>query len=214
MGRPTISYDELPNRIREIRERKGWTLDYLGDLVGLSKSALQRLEVGPQNGGTELKAGNLSKIALALGVAEEQLLASSAPDHALVEVAGLIGDGAQVLHLDDAAIAAPRQVECPRGLDPRTTVALQVKGDALLPIQDGWLLFYSRTRSTAPDALGQLCVVKIAGGGPTVLKQVRRGYTAGRFNLIGVNSGMIEDAPLEWAAKIRAILPPDMAAAA
>lgn len=217
MGRPPKHEDgALPNRIREFRKRKGWTLDELADKVGLSKSALSRIEIGPELGGTELKAGHLPRIAAALGVSEDQLLASSADDRPTVPVKGYVGAGAQVFPIDDLpANQGLREVECPRGLDPRVTVAVQVIGDSMLPIQDQWVLFYSRGTPAAPsDVVGHLCVVKIAGDGPTLVKLVRRGYTAGRFNLISTNASPIEDVPLEWAARVRAVLPPDTALAA
>jgi hypothetical protein len=45
-----------------------------------------------------------------------------------------------------------------------------------------------------------------------MLKRVRRGPTAGRFNLESANAPLVEDVALEWAAPVRAMLPGDAAA--
>jgi hypothetical protein len=92
-----------------------------------------------------------------------------------------------------------KEVPCPRGLNPAKTIAVIVRGDSQAPmITDGWILFYSR--DPEPDAaavVGRLCIVKLADG-PVMLKSVRRGPTAGRFNLESANAPLVEDVALEW----------------
>jgi hypothetical protein len=41
-----------------------------------------------------------------------------------------------------------------------------------------------------------------------MLKQVRRGYTPGKFNLLSVNAVPMEDVALEWASPVRAMQAP------
>ena len=105
-----------------------------------------------------------------------------------------------------------KEVPCPRGLDPSKIIAVIVRGESQAPmVTDGWLIFYGR--DPEPDTvavMGRLCVVKIEDG-DVLLKQVKRGAIPGKFNLHSVNAPMIEDVALEWAAPVRAMLPPEMA---
>ena len=133
-----------------------------------------------------------------------------------VPVVGYVGGGAEVYPVDDHERGAGiEEVSCPRGLNPASTVAVMVRGDSMLPIQDGWLLFYSRASElTGSEILGQLCVVQLADEGPTYVKRVIRGQTIGRYILVSTNAAPMEDVELEWAAKVRAILPPEAESAA
>jgi transcriptional regulator with XRE-family HTH domain len=61
-----------PNRIKELREAQGMTLETLADLVGLSTSYVQRLE----NGGRNLAVKHFNAFAAALNVAPTDLIES------------------------------------------------------------------------------------------------------------------------------------------
>lgn len=61
---------DAPNRIREIRDSKGITIERLSDLTGLSVSHLSRMERGARN----LSVENLTIIAAALGVPKQDIL--------------------------------------------------------------------------------------------------------------------------------------------
>lgn len=61
-----------PNRIKELRESQGITLETLADRVGLSTSYVQRLE----NGGRNLAVKHFSAFAEALKVAPTDLIES------------------------------------------------------------------------------------------------------------------------------------------
>lgn len=56
-------------RIKELRKSKGWTLEYLADVVGTSKGYLSDLERGKRDGGIQM----LRDIAQALGVSEREI---------------------------------------------------------------------------------------------------------------------------------------------
>src|SRR5687768_4927174 len=60
----------LENRIKELRESRGMTLETLADLVGLSISYVQRLENGDRN----LAVKHFSAFAAALRVQPEDLI--------------------------------------------------------------------------------------------------------------------------------------------
>jgi phage repressor protein C with HTH and peptisase S24 domain len=129
-----------------------------------------------------------------------------------VPIVGYIGAGAQIVPIDDFPKGGGLdEVPCPSGLNPQRTVAAIVRGTSMEPsITDGWRVFYSRDpEQDVVGVVGKLCVVKLADGGPTMLKQVRRGATAGRFNLISTNAALLEDQALDWASPVRAMLAPE-----
>jgi len=128
-----------------------------------------------------------------------------------VPIVGYIGAGAQILPIDDFPKGSGLdEVPCPSGLNPQRTVAAIVRGSSMEPaIPDGWRVFYSRDpEQDVNGVVGKLCVVKLAEG-PTMLKQVRRGATTGRFNLISTNAALLEDQALEWASPVRAMQAPE-----
>jgi hypothetical protein len=94
-------------------------------------------------------------------------------------------------------------VRCPTGLDPQQTVAVEVEGDSMLPIEEGWLLFYTRNYDGVPvECLGKLCVVQLADEGARYVKRVKLGRKPGVFNLYSTNAREMEDMPLLWAAPV------------
>lgn len=124
---------------------------------------------------------------------------------ARVAVAGYIGAGAEIRPIDDYPKGEGlRRVPCPAGLNPATTVAAIVKGASQEPmVFDNWIVFFSRDpEQDIYGVVGRLCVVKTADG-KMLLKQVRRGPTPGKFNLISINAELLEDVELEWASPVR-----------
>lgn len=203
LGRPVKTEAKPLNRVREHRLARDLSLDALAELAGMTRSALSRIETGE----TVMNIDHMRRLAIALNIREDQLLASSARS-AEVPVVGYVGAGSEVYPIDSDPEGL-RQVDCPAHLDPATTVAVVVRGDSMYPVIDeGWLLFYSRKMQTVPgQVVGALCVVQVSDG-RVLVKQIRRGPTKGHFNLISTNAPPIEDVKLDWAAKVRAILPP------
>jgi transcriptional regulator with XRE-family HTH domain len=194
-----------PNRLRALRERQGLTLQDVADRTGLSYATVSRRETGDR----QLKVYELDVFARALGCAPEEILSEGA--HRLVSVVGRVGAGEQVFPLDDHPPGEGLyKVECPRGLDPAVTVAVEIVGDSMPPFEERSVVFYSR--EPEPDAaaiVGRLCVVKVQDG-PTLFKRVRRGYQPGRFNLVSNSGAIMEDVALEWAGPVKAVLAPDV----
>jgi repressor LexA len=205
------SGSKYPNRLREIRLRRGMTLQQIADLCNTAFQEISKLERGERR----LTADWMDRLARALRVDRDELLQARRK----VPVVGDVGAG-QFIALDAYAQGAGSEdVDCPRGLDAGKTVAVRVRGDSMAPlINDGWLLFYSR--DPEPDAaavIGHTCVVRVARGagldGNTMVRQVRRGHTQGKFILLSQAGMIAEDVELEWAAPVLAMLPPDLARA-
>lgn len=69
--------DEFPNRIRELREARGWSLQELGEAAGTSAQQVFRLEKGQR----QLDIEWIAKLSKALGVQPWELF----PDGMLPE---------------------------------------------------------------------------------------------------------------------------------
>ncbi len=190
----------MGNPLRRYRERAGLSQTALGALVNTTQQHIDRLEKM-----AFVPARWALLIAPHVACTPEDLTFPQP----LIPVVGYVGAGDEVFPADQAVGGSGiDEIECPRGLDPSTTVAVIVRGDSMLPIADGWLLFYSGRDEPGSALIGELCVVQVADDGPTLVKQLRRGYSEGRFNLISTNAAPLEDIALEWAARVREIKPP------
>lgn len=89
---------------------------------------------------------------------------------------------------------------------PKGSVAIHCRTTGSpLEHMDGWLLF-AEPPVSENIPLDHFCQVKIKNGIAT-LGVIRRGYTKGRYNIIGPAT-MIADADIKWAAPVRAIKTP------
>lgn len=100
-------------------------------------------------------------------------------------------------------------VERPPDVGGDDLVALRIRGDSMRPLREGWVVYYRRDSDGVPsECLNELCVVRTSNG-ETYLKEVRRGYSPGRFNLHSwaQQTDPIEDVAVEWASKVISIRP-------
>lgn len=75
-GRPPLAPSaQLPNRIRETRERRGWSVRELAERVGLHERDVGRHELGHR----QVKQAHLVLYARALGVDVSELLPGTTP---------------------------------------------------------------------------------------------------------------------------------------
>lgn len=192
----------MANRIRQWRKRRKLTLEKLAAQLGTSAGHLHKWETGK----VSITLDRLAEVAEALGCAVVDLIDGLAR----VPVVGRVGAGALVQPLDGASPDHPsRMVRCPTNLDPQNTVAAEVVGDSMLPIEDGWLLFYAQGYEGVPvESLGKLCLVQVAEAGPIYVKRVKLGRKPGLFNLYSTNAREIEDVKLAWAAPVLDARPP------
>jgi transcriptional regulator with XRE-family HTH domain len=119
----------LPNRIREVRESLGMTIEKLAEETGLSVSYVSRLE----SGGRNLSVRNMNLFAHALKVHPEDLLSSPKPKSNVVSVMGKIGAGAEIS--PDEEQVPPEglyEIEAPFPI-PDDAIAFEVAGDSMYP---------------------------------------------------------------------------------
>lgn len=98
------------------------------------------------------------------------------------------------------------RVEAPEG-STNDTVSVEIRGDSLGSFFDEWLVFYDEVRSpVTPDLIGRLCVVGLVDG-RVMIKKLRRSKTEGLFHLESNTEGTITDVAVEWAARVKNMVP-------
>lgn len=125
-----------------------------------------------------------------------------APD--TVPLVGYVAAGAEAHFFGDQGELdrAPAQ----EGSGP-DTVAVEIRGDSLGSFFDRWLVYYDDIRRpVTSDLVGRLCVVGIEDG-RIVIKKIQRSRTKGLFHLLSQTEPPILDVALEWAARVKNMVP-------
>lgn len=202
--RPAMSI-HLSDRIKRLRTAKGMTQAEFADLLNTTQGTVARWEKG-----SAPKHDALASLAGVAGTSVEHFLGKpmrheDSPD---IQVVGYVGAGAAVYAYDDFSHGDGLEtVDRPEFVKGRA-VAVEVKGDSLIPVaEDGWRLIYTGEQSIIEaDVLNRLCVVRLTDG-RTLVKRVVRGSKPERYHLLSTNAPMIEDVEIDWAARVRAIIP-------
>lgn len=174
------------------------TVAELCDLSGLTSDQVYNHE-GGRTPIKELAARAYSK---ALGVPLGQIMGEG--ESALVQVRGYVGAGAEVFPFDEDS-GTLDEVEAPVGVDPDKTEAYIVRGDSMLPIEPGSLVFVGP--EFRGDPVGKHCLVDTADG-KRLFKFVMKGSSRARFNLISSNAPIIADALVKRVARVEDIRRP------
>lgn len=196
---------ERPNHlIREIRKRKRITLEVLASRLGTSAGHLHKWETGK----VSINIDRLRDIAQVFEIGVRDLLI----DPSRVEctpVIGVLDHFGQVEIVEDFATGEPtRFVDAPDEVDVASGAALEVAGDALQPVPNGWLIFYNRVyEGVSESAIGGLCVVKLSDRPQMLVRRVGQGSKPPLFNLFSPHSTEILDVALDWACPVICIRP-------
>lgn len=196
----------LADKIKAIRMAQGMTQGEFAELFQTTQSTVSRWERG-----AEPEHRHLLQLAEMAGLSVEVLLGVSKMDAILLKnipLVGYVGAGAQIEPLDplssgDRVPFVPR----PEGVSGEV-VAVEVRGDSLFPTaENGWKLIYAGDHpSDEAEIMNRLCVVKLLNG-KTLVKRVMRGSKPDHYHLVSTNAPVIEDARIEWAARVTAIIP-------
>lgn len=198
----------IANNVKTLRAKLKWSQQRLAEKVGVSQATISRWEKGldvPED-------IHIRKLARLAHVRPSDFRYGNAEiNEALtVPVIGYIGAGESVITIDDHPQGQGiERVSVPPGMDAEGLVALKIRGDSMRPLRPGWSVYYRRDQLGVPDeCINQVCVVQVLGG-PLLVKEVRRGYTKGKYNLLSWAAGVepMEDQTIEWAALVVAILP-------
>jgi len=123
----------------------------------------------------------------------------------MVPLVGYVGAGAEAHFYSDAQ-GPFDEVPAVEGATDKT-VAVEIRGDSLGSFFDHALVYYDDMRAeVSPDMIGKLCVVGLSDG-RVLVKKIRRGRGRAVFNLYGQFGEPIYDVPVEWAARVRNMVP-------
>lgn len=163
--------------------------------------------LGHENGSRGMSRA-AARYAAFFGVSLDWLLSNKGTPKVRVKpipVVGVVGAGAEIGFFDDHS-KGDGFLEIDAVL-PTPSVALEVKGDSMWPIQEGWRIVYTRSEDGVPyTAIGKLCVCRTKNN-YTLLKIVRRSGEPNLFELHSWNAPPREPEELVWASPVIAILP-------
>ena len=202
--------DSLAKRLKSERERQGLSQPQLAARAG---HGVKQQTIGQIEHGQIQRPRALIYIADALNVSARWLLEGGprkAADGKLppVDLRGHVGAGAEVAVYDEHPEGADAEAVPPFPGQDGPALALRVRGDSMLPIiEDGSILYYTSTNEgVTDDCIGKLCVVQVHDG-PMLVKKLERGRRKGLYRLVSYNASPREDVRLDWAARVRAIVP-------
>lgn len=203
-----------PNRLKELRLAADLTQQDIANLWSCDPPLVSRIE----NGKVGITQSKLDLLFNRYGWHPSQILGKENIS-SKIPIIGDVGAGAKIYPIDDLPLMVNGMrekdeayincefVDSPPGTYPVGITALRVRGDSMLPFMpDGTVVYYEQRTSDCSSNIGRLCVVKLTDGS-AMLKTLRRGYQYARFNLESYNMALIEDAELEWCAKIIFIKP-------
>jgi len=132
-------------------------------------------------------------------------------DPILVPIIGRVGADSEGVVLFATGQEAGDLAPLPPGGTNRA-VALRIAGHSMRGVaDDGGLIYFEDQRTPpTPDMLGQVVVVE-TDGDEVLVKRLRRGSKAGRYDLESVIGPTRENCKIRWAAHITAIIPPHQA---
>lgn len=188
-------------RLLAVASAEGLTPNAWSAKAALPESTLRNFLKGAS---TDPQLSTLLALAAAVGRSLGDLLGEPAPAGRL-RLAGQVRAGGEIVMLnDDAALG---DVPLPPGADAGT-MAVAVRGASMEPVyHDGDVLYFRRADAVDEVAcLDRECVVKLANDGAEMVKVLRRGIRAGRYNLESYNIEggylTLPDRALDWAAPI------------
>lgn len=185
----------MANRLKELREKAGFTQDEAATRFGMSRSGYIKIE----DPARDLKSGHIAKAKEIYGVSADDIIGL----RQLVPVMGYAGAGARIFPFEDGPLD---EVDPPPGA-PMGTEAVIVRGDSMYPLyRDGDILFFIPTDQAPNDLIGKECLVTLATG-EMMVKVLRRGSSIGLWTLESYNAPPIEDValtaiiPVKWVER-------------
>ena len=174
----------IGSQIKAARLAREWSTYDLARAAGIPQSAVHRIEA--EDTSTSKHIPNLLNV---LGLAEFKLRT--------IPLVGVVGAGATIIPMDSLGY-----VEAPPGIAGPDTVAVQVRGDSMLPVyRDGDLIYYD-VHQSPEELLGRDVVVELEDG-RCMLKQLMAGAQPGFWTLLSHNAAPILDAKIVWAARVK-----------
>lgn len=166
--------------------------------------------ISHENGTRGLRPSVADRYAKALGVHPQWLLygtgttrAIRPPARGVVPLVGYVAAGATAYFTPAGELG---EVTAPENATD-STVAVEIRGDSLGSFFDRWLVFYDDVRRpVTADLIGRLCVVGLEDG-RVLIKKPQRSRVKGLFHLLSQTEDPILDAAVEWAARVKSMVP-------
>lgn len=174
----------------------------LARFMGIDPASVHRLLQGKR----PMRFDEATQLASLLGVTVDDVLRHAGLPVGAGETVPVVGyvNGGGEAHIDWGH--AENHVPAPVGMPPNSVaVVLQTAGTPLDPM-DGWIMYLRPPVDGVPaDAVGRMCLVRMAGNGTVLLRHLRRGYRPKRYTLVGINTPGVTDAALDWATPVEFI---------
>ena len=190
---------KMGNNLKELRARKEWTQDRAATAMGVSRGQYIKLERGERR----LTDRYITLASQAFDVPETAVFGPMETE--TVPIVGQVGAGSEAHYYAESQ--GPFDEAPMPEFGSTDTVAVEVRGDSLGALFNQWLVYYDDVRTPpTSDLLGRLCVVGLVDG-RVLVKKLMRGSRPGAFHLFSVNESPIEDAEIEWAARVTGMVP-------
>ncbi len=189
----------MGNNLRALRENRLWSQDQAAQALGTTRNQYAKLEGGSRR----LSDVWIGRAAAAFGVDAGEVVTDR---RGLVPLAGYVGAGSEA-HLYGDSQGPLDEVQAPDDATSNT-IAVEIRGDSLGALFDGWLAFYDDVRSPlTDDLLNRLCVVGLDDGRVLVKMVSRSRANPNLFDLQGQFGPPISDVAVRWAAPVKSIVP-------
>lgn len=150
---------------------------------------------------------NFMALAKVVGKPVSYLIGESEIENSIVPLMGFIGAGAEIMpEFEQVPPEGLDQIQVPFLL-PAPMIALQVRGDSMLPVyKDGHIIIvYAEQKRPVHAFYGEDAAVRTSDG-RRFLKTIVRGV-GNAVTLMSFNAAPIENVQLEWIGEIFATLP-------
>lgn len=201
---------EVHERLAQARREAGYAS---ASAAAVALGVKEPTYIGHENGHRGLRRDAADAYARKFHISLEWLLTGKGPkerrplrssEQRFVNLVGYVGAGAEThFFTQDTPLD---EVPAPVGATD-ATVAVEIRGDSLGSFFDRWLVFYDDVRRPIDSSLiNNLCVVGLEDG-RILIKKIQRSKAKGFFHLLSQTEPPILDVRLEWAAKVKNMVP-------
>lgn len=189
----------MGNKLKSLREERGWTHEKAAEEMGVSRSQFIKLERGERR----MTIDYINRAAKAFGLRPSDIVDDMNDN--TVPLVGYIGAGSEIMpEFEQIPPEGLEQISVPFPL-PDEMIALEVRGESMLPVyKDGHVLIvYAEQKRPLQAFYGEEAAVRTSDG-RRFLKTIMKGSP---ITLMSFNAAPIENISLEWIGEIFATIP-------
>ncbi|WP_249740745.1 XRE family transcriptional regulator [Agrobacterium rubi] len=189
----------MGNKLKSLREERGWTHEKAAEEMGVSRSQFIKLERGERR----MTIDYINRAAKAFSLRPADIVDDMNDN--TVPLVGYVGAGSEILpEFEQIPPEGLEQISVPFPL-PDEMIALEVRGDSMLPVyKDGHVLIvYAEQKRPLQAFYGEEAAVRTSDG-RRFLKTIMKGSP---ITLMSFNAAPIENISLEWIGEIFATIP-------